>query len=271
MYLTHAMDPFRDGALAARAVSNRKTLFLPPAFGTDGTTSVLECKIRLRDGKGGGSEPCDDPYGPFRVTCWASAHRPGARISSLLCPKPLRPRRVSLWEVAFVRSSFIWRLDGRFGQHTSTLSECSSPSSLLIQTLALIVPLELDSHNLSLLMPLELDSHNLSLLVPLELDSYNLSLIVPLELDFHILSLIVPLELDFHNLSLLICHAFLFFYLSARRSPFFFFHVIFPPFLPSIQLEGVKIRSLEEYEKRLYSPFDTEEEVGFEPPPPPPP
>lgn len=30
-----------------------------------------------------------------------------------------------------------------------------------------------------------------------------------------------------------------------------------------VQLEGVKIRSLEEYEKRLYSQFDTEEEVGF--------
>lgn len=29
----------------------------------------------------------------------------------------------------------------------------------------------------------------------------------------------------------------------------------------SPQLEGVKIKSLEEYEKRLYSPFDSEEEV----------
>ena len=34
-------------------------------------------------------------------------------------------------------------------------------------------------------------------------------------------------------------------------------------FPPPFQLEGVKIRSLEEYEKRLYSPFDSEEEVSF--------
>ena len=32
--------------------------------------------------------------------------------------------------------------------------------------------------------------------------------------------------------------------------------------LTAVQLEGVKLRSLEEYEKRLYSPFDSEEEVG---------
>lgn len=38
------------------------------------------------------------------------------------------------------------------------------------------------------------------------------------------------------------------------------YHVSRPMFI-LCQLEGVKIKSLEEYEKRLYSPFDSEEEV----------